>query len=86
MSSSNASSCIMGCWSAPRLFKNLTKNQRTGNEILLCSRELQEQLGLDGRKVYAFENKFGWPLRTVTRSYNFDRIKSSTGFLAADEL
>ena len=72
MSSSNASSCIillvlatvnfldMGCWSAPRLFKNLTETSE-----LRCSRELQEQLGLDGRKVFAFENKFGWPLYVI---------------------
>ena len=79
MSSSNASSCII-------LLVLATVNFL--DEILLCSRELQEQLGLDGRKVFAFENKFGWSLllKTVTRSYNFDRIKSSTGFLAAVEL
>ena len=74
----------------PQIIEKSYRNQRTGNEILLCSRELQEQLGLDGRKVFAFENKFGWPLYVIenckTRSYNFDRIKSSTGFLAADEL
>ena len=72
----------------PQIILKSYRNQRTGNEIRLCSRELQEQLGLDGRKVFAFENKFGWPLllKTVTRSYNFDRVKSSTVFLAADEL
>ena len=79
MSSSNASSCII-------LLVLATVNFL--DEILLCSRELQEQLGLDGRKVFAFENKFGWSLllKTVTQSYNFDRLKSSTGFLAAVEL
>ena len=94
MSSSNASSCIillvlatvnfldMGCWSAPRLFKNLTETSELATKFFFVLGNYRSNFGLDGRKVFA------WPLllRTVTRSYNFDRIKSSTGFLAADEL
>lgn len=101
MSSSNASSCIillvlatvnfldMGCWSAPRLFKNLTETSELAtkfffvlgnyrsNLVLMDERFLLLKISLAGRCTL---------LRTVTRSYNFDRIKSSTGFLAADEL
>ena len=101
MSSSNASSCIillvlatvnfldMGCWSAPRLFKNLTETSELAtkfffvlgnyrsNLVLMDERFLLLKISLAGRCTL---------LRTVTRSYNFDRIKSATGFLSADEL
>ena len=79
----------MGCWSAPRLFKNLTETSELAtkfffvlgnyrsNLVLMDERFLLLKISLAGRCTL---------LRTVTRSYNFDRIKLSTGFLAADEL
>ena len=100
MSSSNASSCIillvlatvnfldMGCLSAPRLFKNLTETSELATKFFFVLGNYRSNLVLMDERVFTFENKFGWPLllKTVTRSYNVDRIKSSTGFLAADEL
>ena len=101
MSSSNASSCIillvlptvnfldMGCWSAPRLFKNLTETSELATKFFVVLGNYRSNLVLMDESFLLLKISLAGRctlLRTVTRSYNFDRIKSSTGFLAADEL
>ena len=101
MSSSNASSCIillvlatvnfldMGCWSAPRLFKNLTESSELATKFFVVLGNYRSNLVLMDESFLLLKISLAGRctlLRTVTRSYNFDRIKSSTGFLAADEL